>query len=45
MLDDEDIEYIIKRCDTLEEAGTQLVVQANLHGGDDNITVVLAQAE
>ena len=45
MLDDEDMEYIVKRCDTLEEAAKELVEQANRHGGDDNITVVLAQAE
>lgn len=45
MLDDEDMEYIVKRSNTLEEAGTQLVAQANQNGGDDNITVVLAQVE
>lgn len=45
MLEDEDMEYIVKHSDTLEEAGTQLVVQANQNGGDDNITVVLAQVE
>jgi len=45
MLDDEDMEYIIKRSETLEEAGTHLVSQANRNGGDDNITVVLARIE
>ena len=45
MLDDEDMAYIIKHSDTLEEAGTALVEQANRNGGDDNITVVLAQIE
>lgn len=45
MIDDEDMAYIIKNCDTLEEAGTRLVAQANKNGGDDNITVVLAQVK
>ena len=45
MLDDEDMAYIIKHSDTLEEAGTALVEQANRNGGDDNITVVLAQID
>ncbi len=45
MLDDEDMEYIIRHSDTLEEAGTALVSRANQCGGDDNITVVLVQVE
>lgn len=45
MLDDEDLEYIIKRSDTLEEAGALLIAQANQNGGDDNITAVLVRVE
>ena len=45
MLDDEDMAYIIEHSDPLEEAGTALVEGANRNGGDDNITVVLAQVE
>lgn len=45
MLDDEDMAYIIEHSDTLEEAGTALVEQANRNGGDDNITVVLVQID
>jgi protein phosphatase len=43
MIEDDDMEYIIKHSETLEEAGTLLVAEANRNGGDDNITVVLAQ--
>ena len=45
MLDDEDMEYIVRHSDTLEEAGTVLVERANQSGGDDNITVVLVRID
>ncbi|MCI8771159.1 MAG: Stp1/IreP family PP2C-type Ser/Thr phosphatase [Lachnospiraceae bacterium] len=45
MLDDEDMEYIIRHGDTLEEAGNVLVAKANQSGGDDNITVVLVRID
>ena len=45
MLDDEDMEYIVRHSDTLEEAGTVLVARANQSGGDDNITVVLVRID
>lgn len=43
MLEDEDLEYIIKHSDSLEDAGETLVARANENGGNDNITVVLAE--
>ncbi len=45
MLDDDDLEYIIKHSDSLEKAGAQLIEQANQNGGDDNITAVLVRVE
>ena len=43
MLDDDDMEYILKHSDTLEKAGEALISQANQNGGEDNITVVLVK--
>lgn len=43
MLDDDDMEYILKHSDTLEKAGNALISQANQNGGEDNITAVLIQ--
>lgn len=45
MLDDDDIEYIIKHSDDLQQAGEKLVSEANKSGGDDNITVLLVRVE
>lgn len=43
MLDDDDMEYILKHSDTLEKAGETLISQANQNGGEDNITAVLVK--
>ena len=43
MVEDEEIEYIIHHAGSLEEAGDQLIDQANYNGGSDNITAVLVQ--
>lgn len=43
MLDDDDMEYILKHSDTLEKAGDALISQANQNGGEDNITAVLVE--
>lgn len=43
MLDDDELEYIVKHSDSLENAGEILVARANENGGNDNITVVLAE--
>lgn len=43
MLDDDDMEYILKHSDTLEQAGETLISQANQNGGEDNITAVLVK--
>lgn len=45
MLDDDDMEYILKHSDTLEKAGESLISQANQKGGEDNITVVLVEID
>ena len=45
MIEDDDMEYIIKNSATLEEAGDKLIESANRNGGDDNITAVLAKIE
>lgn len=45
MLPDSQIEGILNRGRTLEETARNLVVAANEHGGNDNITVVLLKAE
>lgn len=43
MVEDDEIEYIIRHKDTLEEAGNALIASANANGGSDNITAVLVQ--
>lgn len=43
MVEDEDIEYIVKHSKSLQDAGDSLVARANENGGSDNITVVLAK--
>lgn len=43
MIEDEDMEYIVRHSDSLEEAVDTLVNTANENGGNDNITVVLAE--
>lgn len=45
MLDDDDMEYILKHSDTLEKAGGTLISRANQNGGEDNITAVLVKIE
>ena len=45
LIEDDDMEYIIKNSATLEEAGDKLIESANRNGGDDNITAVLAKIE
>lgn len=44
MLEDEEIFNIIKTSEKLETAGERLIQQANLHGGKDNIAVVLVKS-
>ena len=41
MIEDEDMEYIVKNSDTLQTAAESLVARANENGGNDNITVVI----
>lgn len=43
MLDDDDMEYILKHSETLEQAGEALISKANQNGGEDNITAVLVK--
>lgn len=43
MIEDEDIEYIVRHSKSLKEAGDTLIARANENGGTDNITVVLAK--
>ncbi|MCH5267856.1 MAG: Stp1/IreP family PP2C-type Ser/Thr phosphatase [Lachnospiraceae bacterium] len=43
MIEDEDMEYIVKNSESLQEAGETLIARANENGGSDNITVVLAK--
>lgn len=43
MLEDEDMEYIIKHSETVEQAVNKLVDKANENGGDDNITVIVVR--
>ncbi len=43
MLDDDDMDYIIRHAKNVEEAGGMLVDKANENGGDDNITVILIE--
>ncbi len=41
MLNNDEIYYIVKRSNTLKEAGASLVDMANKRGGKDNISVIL----
>lgn len=43
MIEDEDMEYIVKHSESLQDAGETLVARANENGGSDNITVVLVR--
>ncbi len=43
LTDDEILEIIRNSIDDLEQAGTTLIEKANLNGGEDNVTVILAQ--
>lgn len=43
MVEDEDIEYIIRHSSSVEKAVENLVEKANENGGKDNITVILVQ--
>ncbi len=43
MLDDEDIRLLVSRDDTLEEIAEQLINEANINGGKDNITSVICR--
>lgn len=45
MLSDEEIESVLAKGGSLEDLATQLVVAANERGGNDNVTVLLLQAE
>lgn len=42
MIEDDDIEYIVKHSSSIEKAVNSLVAKANENGGYDNITVILA---
>ncbi len=42
MVEDDDIEYIVKHSGGMEEAVDALIAKANENGGSDNITVILA---
>ena len=43
MIEDDDIEYIVKHSSSIEKAVEVLVAKANENGGYDNITVILAE--
>ena len=43
MIEDDDIEYIVKHSNSLEKAVDALIAKANENGGNDNITVILAE--
>ncbi len=43
MLDDEDIKLLVSREDRLEDIAEQLINEANVNGGKDNITSVIIQ--
>jgi protein phosphatase len=45
MLTDAEIEGVLTRSGSLEEMANELIVAANENGGNDNVTVVLLQAE
>jgi serine/threonine protein phosphatase PrpC len=41
--DDEILQTVVDHVDDLDEAGGDLIRNANERGGEDNITVILAQ--
>ena len=43
MIEDDDMEYIIRHSSTIDTAVENLIAKANENGGNDNITVILAQ--
>ena len=43
MVEDEDIEYIIRHSSSIEKAVENLVEKANENGGKDNISAILIQ--
>jgi serine/threonine protein phosphatase PrpC len=43
MVEDDEIEYIIRKGESLQQAGEALIERANLNGGSDNITAVLVE--
>ncbi len=43
MVEDDDIEYIVRHSSSIEKAVENLVAKANENGGKDNITVILVQ--
>lgn len=43
MIEDDDMEYIIRHSSTIDMAVENLIAKANENGGNDNITVILAQ--
>ncbi len=45
MIEDDDIEYIVKHSSSIQKAVNSLVAKANENGGYDNITVVLAEID
>ena len=45
MIEDDDIEYIVKHSSSIEKAVNSLVAKANENGGYDNITVILAEID
>lgn len=45
MLTDEEIQHVVTESDDLEHACRRLVTMANEHGGEDNVTVVIARVD
>ena len=43
MIEDDDMEYIIRHSSSIQNAVDNLVDKANENGGSDNITVILAE--
>lgn len=43
MVEDDDIEYIVRHSSSIEKAVDSLVEKANENGGKDNITVILVE--
>ena len=40
-----DLERIVALGDSLEKTGKQLIAEANAHGGEDNITILLVKRD